>query len=63
VIRGNPAERSFSCLYLRGCRLIAVDAITAPRDFVQWKQLIADRAVIATERLADPATPLQAFAA
>ncbi len=63
VIRGNPAERSFSCLYLRGGRLIAVDAINAPRDFVQSKQLIADRAEIATERLADPATPLKDIAA
>ncbi len=63
VIRGNPAERSFSCLYLRGGRLIAVDAINAPRDFVQSKQLIADRAEIAKERLADPATPLKDIAA
>ena len=63
VIRGNPAERSFSCLYLRDGRLIAVDAINAPRDFVQSKQLIADRAEIAKERLADPATPLKDIAA
>jgi 3-phenylpropionate/trans-cinnamate dioxygenase ferredoxin reductase subunit len=63
VIRGNPAERSFSCLYLRGGRLIAVDAINAPRDFVQSKQLIADRAEIEKEKLADPATPLKDMAA
>ena len=63
VIRGNPAERSFSCLYLRGGRLIAVDAINAPRDFVQSKQLIADRAEIVKEKLADPATPLKDIAA
>lgn len=63
VIRGNPAERSFSCLYLRDGRLIAVDAINAPRDFVQSKQLIADRAEIEKEKLADPATPLKELAA
>jgi 3-phenylpropionate/trans-cinnamate dioxygenase ferredoxin reductase subunit len=63
VIRGNPAERSFSCLYLRDGRLIAVDAINAPRDFVQSKQLIADRAEIEKEKLADPATPLKDMAA
>ena len=50
-------------LYLRDGRLIAVDAINAPRDFVQSKQLIADRAEIAKERLADPATPLKDIAA
>lgn len=53
VIRGKPAERSFSCLYLREGRLIATDAINAPRDFVQSKQLIADRAVLALEQLAN----------
>ena len=63
VIRGNPAERSFSCLYLRDGRLIAVDAINAPRDFVQSKQLIADRAEIEMEKLADTATPLKDMAA
>jgi len=63
VIRGNPAERSFSCLYLRDNRLIAVDAINAPRDFVQSKQLIADRVEIATEKLADATRPLKDMAA
>lgn len=62
VIRGNPAERSFSCLYLQDGRLIAVDAINAPRDFVQSKQLIADRAEIPTEKLADSETPLKELA-
>ena len=62
VIRGNPAERSFSCLYLRDNRLIAVDAINAPRDFVQSKQLIADRTEVTAEKLADPATPLKEMA-
>ena len=53
MIRGNPAERSFSCIYLREDRIIAVDAINAPRDFVHSKQLIAVRARIDTSRLAD----------
>lgn len=59
VIRGNPAERSFSCLYLREGRLIAVDAINAPRDFVQSKQLIADGSVLDADRLADTAVSLK----
>lgn len=59
VVRGKPAERSFSCLYLRDNRLIAVDAVNAPRDFVQSKQLIAERVEITMETLADPATPLK----
>ena len=59
AIRGNPAERSFSCLYLRDGRLIACDAINAPRDFVQSKQLIADQALIAVEELANPDVALK----
>ena len=63
VIRGNPAGRSFSCLYLFEGRLIAVDAINAPRDFVQSKQLIADQAVLDIERLADTSVALKDLAA
>ena len=63
VIRGNPAERSFSCLYLKESRLIAIDAINAPRDFVQSKAIIAAGAPVEKERLADPETQLKDLAA
>ena len=59
AIRGNPAERSFSCLYLKDGRLIACDAINAPKDFVQSKQLIAAQALIAVEELANPDVALK----
>ena len=59
VIRGNPAERSFSCIYLRDGRVIACDAINAPRDFVQSKPLIADQAQVDVETLADPDVALK----
>ena len=59
VIRGNPADRSFSCLYLKSGRLIAVNAINAPRDFVQSKPLIADRAELSLDELADTDVPLK----
>ena len=59
VIRGNPADRSFACLYLRNGRLIATDAVNAPRDFVHSKMLIASHAKIDREKLADINTPLK----
>jgi 3-phenylpropionate/trans-cinnamate dioxygenase ferredoxin reductase subunit len=62
VIRGNPADRSFSCLYLNGGRLIAVDAINNPRDFMQSKKLIAERAVIDVSLLADSTVELKEMA-
>lgn len=53
VIRGNPADKSFSCVYLREKRLIAVDAVNAPKDFVHAKPLIAGRARLDAEQLAN----------
>jgi 3-phenylpropionate/trans-cinnamate dioxygenase ferredoxin reductase subunit len=61
VIRGNPDDNSFSACYLRAGRLIAVDAVNSPRDFLFGKQLIAAEAVIDPEQLADSATSLGDF--
>ena len=63
VIRGNPADKSFACLYLKDNRLIAVDAVNAPKDFVQSKPLIAGHAVLSADKLADSATSLKDIAA
>jgi 3-phenylpropionate/trans-cinnamate dioxygenase ferredoxin reductase subunit len=59
VTRGEPATRSFSCLYLRHDTLIACDAINRPRDFVQSKALIEARQRIAPDRLADTSVQLK----
>jgi 3-phenylpropionate/trans-cinnamate dioxygenase ferredoxin reductase subunit len=61
VIRGNPADRSFACVYLREQRIIAVDAVNAPRDFVQAKPLISERVQIDTDKVADPDIELKAL--
>ncbi len=53
ILRGDPDSASFSCLYLQDGSLIAVDAINAPKDFVQSKALIASHARIDPQRLAD----------
>lgn len=59
IIRGDPDDRSFSCLYLRDGKLIAVDAIRNPKDFVQSKALIANQARIDPELLADASVMLK----
>ena len=59
VIRGNPAECSFSCVYLRHGRVVAIDAINAPRDFVQAKQLIEKRVEVTAEQLAESGVQLK----
>jgi 3-phenylpropionate/trans-cinnamate dioxygenase ferredoxin reductase subunit len=53
IIRGNPADRSFACLYLKDKRLIATDAVNSPREFVQSKALIASRIQMDRDQLAN----------
>jgi len=62
VLRGDPADRSFACLYLENSRLIAVDAINSPGDFIHSKALIASHARIDQQRLADTGIALKDFA-
>ncbi|MEN9717315.1 MAG: hypothetical protein RIQ99_193 [Pseudomonadota bacterium] len=59
VLRGDPAARSFSVLYLKGGKLIAIDAVNAMKDYVQARKLVEEGAVIATEDLADATRPLK----
>lgn len=40
VQRGDPASGSWSLVYLKGGRVIALDCINAARDFVQGKALV-----------------------
>lgn len=61
VIRGDLSRRTFSCLYLQQGRLIAVDAINSPKDFVQSKALIANRTIVDPEQLANTDTALKDF--
>lgn len=62
VVRGDPASRSFSVLYVLGGRVIALDCVNATRDYVQGRKLILERMVVAPERLADASVPLKALA-
>lgn len=59
VLRGSSEERSFSCLYLKDGQLIAIDAVNAPRDFVQSKALIEKHASIDKALLADSSVMLK----
>jgi 3-phenylpropionate/trans-cinnamate dioxygenase ferredoxin reductase subunit len=59
VLRGEPSHGSFACFYLRDGVLIAVDAINSPREFMQAKPLIADRARIDPDKLQDPELALK----
>lgn len=59
ILRGSPSSRSFSIIYLKQGRVMALDCINATRDYVQGKALIECRAVIEPGHLADGKRPLK----
>ncbi|GAW41152.1 Ferredoxin--NAD(P)(+) reductase fdr [Brevundimonas sp. SH203] len=44
IVRGDPAARSFSVVYLREGRIIAVDAINAAKDFMKGRAWVTNGA-------------------
>ena len=63
VVRGDPATRSFSIVYLRAGHVVALDCVNAVRDYVQGKALVAASAMIAPELLGDTTVPLKNMSA
>lgn len=59
VLRGDPATRSFSVIYLKQGKLIAVDAVNMVKDYVQARKLVEEGAAIAVDDLADTSRPLK----
>lgn len=53
VLRGDPRERSFSVIYLRDGRIIAVDAVNRTKDYVQGSKLVRARAEVSPDDLMD----------
>ncbi len=59
VLRGDPAARSFSLIYLREGRVIALDCVNATRDYAQGRRLVEAGAAIEPALLADTSRPLK----
>ncbi|MGQ0590996.1 MAG: NAD(P)/FAD-dependent oxidoreductase [Sphingosinicella sp.] len=59
VLRGDPAARSFSLVYLKRGQVIALDCVNATKDYVQGRKLVTERIRPDRARLADAATPLK----
>ncbi len=53
VVRGDPATRSFAVFYLRAGRLLAVDAINRPAEFIAARLAIPRTPQVDAERLRD----------
>ncbi len=61
ILRGDPATRSFSVVYLKQGRVVALDCVNMTKDYVQGRKLVEAGARPDPEQLADPTVPLKAL--
>jgi len=62
VVRGDPATQSFAAFHLRDGAVAAVEAVNAAPEYMMGRRLIAARARVAPERLADKAVSMKDMA-
>jgi 3-phenylpropionate/trans-cinnamate dioxygenase ferredoxin reductase component len=63
VVRGDPDTRSFSVIYLKQGKVIALDCVNATKDYVQGRAFVVDGLTPTAEQLADTNVPLKELAA
>ena len=63
VLRGDPATRRFSVIYLKQGKVIALDCVNMVKDYVQGKALVVGGAQFTAEQLADTSLTLKELAA
>ena len=61
ILRGDKKTKSFSCLYLKEGKIIAIDAINRPKDFIQSKVLIQEKRGIDRENASNQDFELKQF--
>jgi 3-phenylpropionate/trans-cinnamate dioxygenase ferredoxin reductase subunit len=59
ILRGDPATRSFSVVYLKAGQVIALDSVNMVRDYVAGRKLVEARATPDVAALADPEVALK----
>ncbi|MCY1241987.1 Ferredoxin--NAD(P)(+) reductase fdr [compost metagenome] len=59
VVRGDVSSRSFSVIYLKQGRVVALDCVNATKDYVQGKRLVEANVRSTANLLCDPATVLR----
>lgn len=59
VLRGDQAARSFSVVYLKQGRVVALDCVNATKDYVQGRALVAQGARLDPAMLARSDVPLR----
>lgn len=59
ILRGDQAARSFSVIYLKAGKLIAIDCVNAIKDYVQARAHLLSGAILDPAQLADASIPLK----
>jgi len=63
IVRGDPGTRSFSVVYLKDGRVLALDCVNAVKDYVQGKALVVGGLSPDKASLANPEVPLKGLLA
>lgn len=63
VVRGDPSTGSFAVFHLDKDRIVCVEAVNAPAEFMAGKLMIGKRTPVDDGRLADPAVTMKQVAA
>ena len=63
VLRGDPATRSFSVIYLKHGKVIALDCVNMVKDYVQGKALVIGGSVFTADQLSDTSVTLKELVA
>ncbi|MFV3073557.1 NAD(P)/FAD-dependent oxidoreductase [Niveispirillum fermenti] len=63
VVRGTEGKLPFSVAYLKQGKLIALDCLGSPKDFMQCRALVTARAAVDPEKLADTGIDLKSLMA
>jgi 3-phenylpropionate/trans-cinnamate dioxygenase ferredoxin reductase subunit len=59
ALRGDPRKRSFTVLYIKGSKVIALDCVNSVRDYVQGRKLVEAGLILPMERLLDTTVQLK----
>ena len=63
VVRGDTSSGEFAIFHLKNARVLAVETVNAPVEFMAGKKLIARKTPVSRERLSDPAIAMGDVAA
>ncbi|MBJ7484752.1 FAD-dependent oxidoreductase [Brevundimonas sp.] len=63
IVRGDPGEGRFAVFHLSGDKVVCVEAISAPPEFMAGRQLIGRATPVDPVKLADTAVSMKAVAA